>query len=300
MAALVSIIIFLRDDHPYLTDTLDAVERLEDLSQAEVLLCDASTSGLGRDIQKRSSWLGYIPKPGATMPAMKSHAIETASADIVAILDPGSVPPPDWIGNILRAFAKDSTWAAGGSVSFDAPRRSANLAAYLFEYGAFNPPVVAGPTQHDLAGNSVAYRRLALTEGCRTILDEEGFYKPLCHDRIRTLGGTIDLSALLAVRYRNDFRYAAFIARRFHYARCFGATRMRYSGPRRRIAMRVFAPIVPFLLVQRNFGKSLRSTANRELLRHAWLHLIGICFAWGAGELMGCWFGPGESCEKVY
>jgi len=299
-APLVSVIVFFREFQPYIHETLHSLERQTLFNEIEVLFPDGSPTGAPAELLERFPWLQRLSIQNGTMPVLKGRAIQAAKGDIIAILDPGAVAPADWIENIILGLKDEKVSAIGGAVIFYGGETAANKGAYLFEYSAFNPPVNAGPTKGDLAGNSVAYRRTALTEGCRDILAKEGFYKPFCHDQLRALGGQLMINSDIIIHHCTDYSFLPFSVRRGHYGRCFGASRLRHSTSKQRLLLRTFAPLVPLLLIYRNIAKTIQRPNNRKMLFQAWIPLIGICVFWGVGEWLGYWLGPGKSCEKYY
>ena len=242
----------------------------------------------------------YIAIPGGNLPALKGAAIREARGELVAVLDPSDAADPEWIDEMLAAFADPGVCAAGGAVMLSGARSAGNVAAYLFEYGAFNPPIAAGDTRGDLPGNNVAYRRSALIDTCADILASEGFNKPFFHERIRARGGRLVICPTMRVRHLTSYRFLAFGVRRFHYGRCFGAVRVRRATPARKALYRAFAPTVVPILIARHLRRALSHPGNRRLLPGAALALCGVCTFWGVGEWLGYWFGPGRSCQELY
>jgi len=214
----------------------------------EVLLADGSAGGQMAGAGERLPGGQRLALPGANLPALKGAAIRRARGELVAIIDPSDAAAPDWASEIARAFEDPSVTAAGGVVELAGSREAGNVAAYLFEYGAFNPPLVAGDTAGDLPGNNVAYRRSALVETCADLLEAEGFNKPFFHERLRQSGGRLVIWPGMRVQHLTSYRLAAFGARRFHYGRCFGAVRVRRAALLDRAKYRVGAPLVAPLL----------------------------------------------------
>jgi hypothetical protein len=297
---LVSVVVYARQALPTLAQTLTSLECQHRLAQLEVLLADGSPDGAQRSLAGRFPWLRYLPLPRANMPALKAAAIAAARAEIIAILDPVDAATPTWIDEILLGLADEQVGAVGGTVVLDGPATAANQAAYLFEYGAFNPPVQSGPTQGDLPGNNVAYRRSLLVEQCADILREEGFNKPFVHQRLRALGTALVIRPSMRVRHLSDYRFVEFVRRCCRFGRCFGATRWRRSAMGRRALYAVCAPGLPVLLMGRQLARALGHRANRRALPRAGLALLAVCASWGLGEWLGYWFGPGYSCQELY
>ena len=269
-------------------------------SDIEVIIADGSEDGSMAALAQRFPGARRVAVPGGNLPALKGAAIRQARGELVAVLDPSDAAEPDWIDEILAAFVDPGVWAVGGAVLLQRPGGSGNVAAYLFEYGAFNPPLAAGDTQGDLPGNNVAYRRSALTESCADILETEGFYKPFFHERIRARGGRLVIRPTMRVQHLTRYPLLAFGMRRFHYGRCFGASRVRRAPPARKALYRALAPAVAPMLAVRHLQRALGHPGNRRLLPGAALALCAVCAFWGAGEWLGCWFGPGRSCAELY
>lgn len=266
---------------------------------AEALLVDRFDRRKSADHGEEPPRFRHLQLPGANIPRLKEAAIRAARADVVAILDPAASAEPEWIEQLLTAFDDPGIAAVGGSVSIADAESRTSRALFLFEYGAFNLPLEAGPTEGDLPGNNVAYRRSLLLEGCAEILEEEGFNKPFCHQRIREMGGRLVLRPGMAVRHRAAAGFGPVVRARFHYGRCFGATRRRRSTRRMQLLYILGSPLVPILLVARHLRSCRSHPANRRLLAGATAHLVGICLSWGFGEWLGTWFGAGSSCREL-
>jgi glycosyltransferase involved in cell wall biosynthesis len=269
-------------------------------AQIEVIVADGSPDGCMGALVQRYPGMRRVAVPGGNLPALKAAAIRAARGEWVAILDPGDAADPDWVDEMLAAFADPGVCAVGGAVVLSNRAGAANVAAYLFEYGAFNPPIEAGDTQGDLPGNNVAYRRSALTETCADLLASDGFYKPFVHERLRARGARLAIRPAMQVRHLTSYAFLDFGVRRFHYGRCFGALRIGRASPARKVLYRIFAPAVAPLLIARHLAQAWRHAPNRRLLPDAALALCGVCAFWGVGEWLGYWFGAGQSCENLY
>ena len=293
-----SVVAFARDARETIAEALRSLAGQEGIDRAEVIVADGSSDGTTA-IVAGFPWVRHLRLPPGTMPALKGAAIREARGEIVAILDPTDAAEAGWIRAIVAGLADPSVTAVGGTVVLGGPRTGANAAAYLFEYGAFNPPVAAGATQGDLPGNNCAYRASALLDTCGDLL-AGGFWKPFFHARIRERGGQLHIHPALQVQHLTRHRLLPFGRARFHYGRCFGAMRIaRARGPLRVLYV-LAAPAVPALLFLRHVARALRHPGNRRLLPRALPALLAVCFFWGVGEMLGTWLGPGRSCARVY
>ena len=296
----VSVVVAAREPPDTTEQALLSLARQIQVAEIEVLVVDGSDDGKMEALVKRFPGFRYIALPGGNLPALKAEAIRQARGEFVAVLDPSDAAAPNWVSEILIAFADASVWAVGGSVILSGPKTASNTAAYLFEYGAFNPPIANGETLGDLPGNNVAYRRGALIDTCADILASEGFNKPFFHERIRACGGQLIIRPGMRVDHLTHYSLVDFGVRRFHYGRCFGAVRARRAPFARKILYRVFAPIVVPMLIARHLYRNVRHAENRRLLPVAGFSLCGVCAFWGIGEWLGYWFGAGRSCKELY
>jgi len=294
-----SVVVFARESVATIGEALGSLAAQTRRDRAEVLVADASEDGTAGRIAREFPWVVHLRRPGGTMPTLKAEAIRAARGELVCILDPADAAAPDWLERIDAAMREPATTAVGGAVELVGPATAADRAAYLFEYGAFEPPLEAGPTDGDLPGNNVAYRREALVDWCADLLPG-GFYKPFFHARIRARGGRLVLDPTMRVRHLTRYTWRGFGASRFHYGRCFGAMRLADARGRRRLVLAVLAPAAPPLLVVRHLRRAWGHPGNRRHLRRAAPALAGVCLLWGTGEWLGAWLGPGRSCERVY
>jgi glycosyltransferase involved in cell wall biosynthesis len=295
----VSVVVATRTPPDTMHRALASLAAQRRVAEIEVIVADGSQDGSVGEIARCFPGMRLITLPGGNLPALKGAAIRAARGELLAVLDPSDVADPDWIDEMLAAFADPGVSAVGGTVVLEGPERAGNVAAYLFEYGAFNPPIPAGDTQGDLPGNNVAYRRSVLIEGCADILAAEGFNKPFVHDRIREQGGRLVIRPAMRVGHLTNYPFMAFGVRRFHYGRCFGAVRARRAPAARKLLYRIFAPAVAPILMARHLRRSWGHPPNRRLLPGAALALCGVCAFWGVGEWLGYWFGPGRSCLEL-
>jgi glycosyltransferase involved in cell wall biosynthesis len=295
----VSVVVAARTPPAAAREALASLAAQRRAADIEVLLADGSDDGRLAALAAVLPHARHLRLPRGNLPALKGAAIREARADIVAVLDPADVADDDWVDELLAAFADPGVSAVGGAVLPPLARNAGNVGAYLFEYGAFNPPLAAGDAPGDLPGNNVAYRRRVLTEDCADLLEAEGFNKPFFHERIRERGGRLVLRPSMRVRHLTEHSFPAFAVSRFHYGRCFGAVRARRAPPSRRLLYRVFAPAVAPILAARHIRRALAHPANRRLLPRAALALCGVCAFWGVGEWLGYWAGPGRSCREL-
>lgn len=293
----VSIIIYAGNAVAPARRALESVLGQEGIADAEVFLADGSGLPEMEELARSLPEVRHLVVPPGPMPVVKGAAMAAARGALVAVLDPADEAEPGWLAGLQTAM-KNGAAAAGGGVLLHPECSVSDQAAYLFEYGAFVPPLADGPTHGDLPGNNVVYRRQALQDWCGDLL-AGGFWKPFFHQRIRGQGGVLLLTGAMVVRHRTSYRAGAVLRRFYHFGRCFGGMRPAHATPGRNLMFRLLGPLVPLVLSARHLSRAAGHPASRRLLPGAGAMLVAICWAWGVGECLGYWLGPGASCRRV-
>ena len=296
---LVSVVVFAREPLASLPACLQSLAEQEHRADMEVILADGCGPGVLDDLCADFPWVHRLELEPANMAVLKAQGIAAARGEIVAILEPRDAAGPTWVGEILTALADEGLDAVGGAVRFEGPRTATNLAAYLFNFAAFAPPF-DDRAADDLPGNNLALRRARLRETAGDLLETMGFVKPFCQARLLAAGGRMALRAAMEVRHLAASRAGPFLRQRYHHGRCFGADRIRLAPPRQALVYRLFGPAVPALLLLHQVRRAWRHPGLRPLLLPASPMLLAACLAWGLGECLGYWLGPGRSCDLLF
>jgi hypothetical protein len=296
---VISVVLIVR--HP--DDTPDAV--LWALSKqwpemaAEIILVDGRPEGSAPRAGLSPVKLIYIQSPGQNMPRLKAIGVEKARGALAAFLEPKGVPNLGWFQSLIDTHVRSGARAIGGSVIFSGRQTAFNRAAYLFEYGGFAPDEIRGGRIYALPGNNMALPRQPLSELCSDILEREGLNKPFCQKRLLDANVQIEMAPEMSVNLQTNYRYWEFIKSRYHYARCFGATRLRLASPWRWAVLVVGALLIPVLVVIKSFSR-LRGNEGVKITPTVGLATFCICLAWAYGEIIGSWFGRGGACARVF
>lgn len=293
-----SIVLIVRHPDEMPDSVLAALAKQERIGDVETVLVDGRPavvppvdgSGLVPDLLRR---------PGLNMPRLKAEGLAHATGRFVAFLEPKAIPAEGWLSAALVAICRHPDAAIGGSVSAQNGKSAADAAAYLFEYGAFNPAHLTSGATGDLPGNNMLLPREVLARTCNDILSSEGLNKPFCQNRLRDNGVKIVSVPELEVRMTTNHRTGALLASRFRYARCFGGTRAALADKGRRLVYRLGAPAVPAILLWRHFRAARNAGAYRPGPA-GYAVLAALCLAWALGEGVGAWGGPGKCCDRLY
>lgn len=294
-----SIVLIVRDPDDSPDRVVSALAGQASMDQVELIVVDGRETACNESDLSGNLNPRVIAAPGKNMPRLKAIGVEAAQGDHIAFLEPNGVPQEGWLADVQRAIHDQPDQCYGGGVTFGARETAINVAAYMFEYREFSRDRVQAQTTSILPGNNMVIPSAALRSTCSDILESEGLNKPFCQQRLIESGLTIALREGMTVIMAKEQRLFKFLARRFHYGRCFGGTRLVLSAPKQRMLYRIGAPAVSVLLLVKHIG-GLSKQDLGQMGVGSFFTLISICFAWGVGEGVGYWFGRGKSCSKLY
>lgn len=233
--------------------------------------------------------------PGTTIPQLRALAFEAATGDAVAVIEDHVLVPPDWARSLLAALATGED-VIGGSVENAATENLVDWAAFLCEYSPLIPPLPAGPVAA-ITGNNTVYRR-TLLQRYRSVWTAGGWENRL-HDAMRRDGIPLQQHPEIVVGHKMHYSVSGYMGQRYLYARAWAGDRVAGGSPLRRAGYGCAALLLPGLLWARIVRTVWRKGRHRrELIRSLPLLLLFV-MAWGAGEVVGYWFGPGDALPRV-
>ncbi len=274
---------------------LQAVTALDNV-ELEVLVVDRLGETVRGAIRERFPAVTILPVPrGTTIPEMRHLAFGEASAEAVAVIEDHVIVPPDWARRLLDGLEAGHD-VIGGPIRNAADQRLLDWSTFLCEYSACLPPLPGGPAEW-LPGNNVVYRRDLLVR-FRDVTGE-GKWENRLHDSMREGGIVLHCDADLIVDHKKHFGFLEYISQRYLYSRSYAGARVAQSGLARRLVMGMAAFALPPLLLIRTVRANLAKGVAASLVLVT-LPLVAIYVtAWGAGEVVGYWFGAGDSLSRV-
>ena len=232
---------------------------------------------------------------GLSIPALRWRGMCEATAELVAVVEDHSVPPPDWATRIIEMHEAGCDVVAGPIENASA-RTVFDWAFFLLEYADVMPPVEPG-RRAVVAGGNVSYKKSLLP------LDEDRFgalWESFLLEYLRGRGAKVRTDPGATIGHLNPFRFGEFAGWKFLYSRSFAAMRALGWGRLKRPAYAVAAccilpVLLPLRLIRTVFGKR----RNRAKLLVA-LPMIIVLIACGiAGEIAGYVVGDGGSLARV-
>jgi glycosyltransferase involved in cell wall biosynthesis len=162
------------------------------LAQADggvrIIVVFGGHSALAQELAAYVSRIDMVQYPApAALHVLRAVALVKASGEVVAILDPYSIPANDWVAAVRQTHRAHRNQAIGGPVDLDgaAKRGLLDWAIYINEYGMFLPPMEEQGMEL-LPGCNVSYKRTALFENDAP--RSPGLWKPFVIVRVVRVG----------------------------------------------------------------------------------------------------------------
>jgi hypothetical protein len=274
----------------------EALARVRERIALEVLVVDRLGAAVVSTLRARFPWVVIHEVPThTTIPQMRDAGFRRAAADVIAVIEDHVIVPPEWGERLLAALAEGHD-VVGGPIENAATQRLLDWATFLCEYSACLPPLPEGEAEW-LPGNNVAYRRDVLHR--YFAVTAQGAWENRLHDAMRADGVALICRASLLVGHKKHFGLLEYMGQRYLYSRSYAGARVQDAPALKRVVIGLAALVLPPLLLAR----ILRSLmAKRVPLARiaATAPLIAVfVVSWGIGEVVGYWFGAGDSLARV-
>ena len=279
-----------------LVGCLAALKRERESAALEVLVVNRLGDASSAAIRTEAPWVRILPVPASmAIPQMRALAFREAKSEAVAVIEDHVIVPPGWAKRLLDDLAQGRT-VVGGAVENAATGTLLDWAAFLCEYSHCLPPLPAGEAAW-LTGNNVVYRREAVAK--HLALLDAGQWENALHDALRADGVPLWCDPDLVALHKKHYTFGEYFTQRYLYARSYAGARVAGASAAKKLAMGVAAFALPPLLFARTVRRILAKGAHTEKLWPS-LPLIALfVLAWGWGEVVGYWFGAGDSLAKV-
>ena len=268
--------------------------------ELEVLLVERCGAVVRTAIASENPWVTIIPVDAReTIPEMRKRAFETATGDMVAVIEDHVIVPPGWASRMCDALHhEDGSVRAivGGSVSNAATDSIVDWAAFLCEYSHCLPPLQSGSVGW-LTGNNVVYPRDLLLQHVDSLGQDR--WENVLHDSMRDCGVRLVCYPDIGIGHKKHYTIAEYTSQRYLYARAYAGARAGREGFVRRMAYGIGALILPPVLFARVVKRVRLSGAHQRELRASRALLALFVCSWAAGEFVGAFFGGGDALERV-
>lgn len=278
-----------------LEGALRALERERAAADLEVLVVERCGPAVRSAIASAFPWAEVLPVDHSiSIPEMRALAFDAARAPSVAVIEDHVRVPAGWVNAMLDA--RRSARVVGGGVRNTATGTQLDWAAFLCEYSHLLPPLAGGESAW-VTGNNTVYDRELLREHADVIA--RGGWENLLHDAIRTGGVPLISRPDIVVDHKKHYTFGEYFSQRYLYARSYAGARVADAPLTRRMAYGLAAILLPPLLLARTVSRILQKEVPRGLAWRSVPYIAVFVLAWGAGEVIGYWFGAGDSLRKV-
>lgn len=261
----------------------------------EVLVPERCGEAVRNQLALTFPWVRVLPVPATTtIPMMRALAFDVARAPSVAVIEDHVQVRPGWARSLLSA--RQGSAIIGGGVANAATARLVDRAAFLCEYSHLLPPLDAGEVPW-VTGNNTLYDR-GLLELHREAT-HAGQWENHLHEVAKARGTSLLSHPEIIVDHKKHYTVGEYLSQRYLYARSYAGARVAGASLVRRIAWGGAALALPPVLLWRIVSRCLHKRVPRwQLWQSVPLLALFVC-GWGAGEVIGAWFGAGRSLERV-
>lgn len=279
-----------------LVGCIEALELQRKDCDLEIIVVDRLGESVQSEILRLFSDVIIISvATSTTIPEMRAAAFRQAQGNAVAVIEDHVIVPIGWAKQMLNAL-EDGVEIVGGSVENAATDNLMDWAAFLCEYSHCIPPIESGSVTW-LTGNNVIYRKKLLDE--HQEITDAGKWENYLHDTLRDEGVPLICKPEIVVGHKKHYTFSEYMSQRYLYARSYAGARVKGEALPKRIFYGLAAFILPPLLFYRIVTRIHSKNKHRTLLFKS-LPLIALfVISWGWGEVVGYWFGAGDSLAKV-
>jgi len=292
-------------DTRHLEGCLQALEQQIDPPAMEVIVtCDARLSGI-EGLQHRFPEVQFVRvenlRTARSGPSREHHdelrgiGIRRSRAPLVALLEDHGRPDHHWCAQLVKEHRQP--YAAIGGAMENGVDRPLNWAVYFSDFGRYQNPVPRGPAAY-VSDANVCYKRSALERVGDAWSDS--YNETRVHAALAARSETLWLSPDVVVwQNRLNLSLAAALQERYVWARSYAATRTAASPAARRLLLAALSPLLPPVLLWRQFKGVVRTGRNRGAFFSALPLTAMLSVAWSYGECVGYLTGRAARVSRV-
>jgi hypothetical protein len=280
-------------DTSHLEGCLEALQRQADPPAMEVLVtCDARLRGVD-ELRQRFPQVSFIAveklhtaRSGSSREhhdELRGIGIRNSQAPVVALIEDVGRPDPKWSAQLVKEHVQ--SYAAVGGAMENGIDRALNWAVYFGDFGRYQNPIPAGPSAY-VSDANVSYKREAL----QRVADAwAGSYNEArVHAALAERGEVLALSPNVVVyQHRLNLRLGPALLERYVWGRSFAAVRVASVPSLRRAVLALLCPLLPFVLLLRQFQNVQRTRRNRVAFLRALPLTALLDLVWSCGEFVG-------------
>jgi hypothetical protein len=243
------------------------------------VVCDPAVPGIEALWPRFPGVRSVTAAPRAPL-GLASRALKECRGDLILLTKDHCVPGPEWVRTMAGAQGPGRA-VVGGRVELAPGSSATDWAFYFIDFHRYAAPVTEGATS-SLTVCNVSYQRSRL-EVIRDLWDDS-FVESAVNAALEARFGSLWMEPASEVTMHRHLTLHEAIAERYAFGRLFGSSRLHTSGRGRRLALALFGPALPLLLLARMVRTALRSRANAAALTRAFVPLTMMILGRSWGE----------------
>lgn len=215
----------------------------------------------------------------------RSAALKLSRGRLVSILEDRGVPAPDWAATMLQMHEEFPDYAAIGGAVENGVNKSFNWAAFICDFGRYQPPLDDDDPEY-VSDTNICFKREPL-ESVREFWADQLFDEGQVNSALRRNGKKLLLSDKpRTLQIREPMSISNMVRERYYWGRNYGQSRVLDLSIKARLMLCLGMPILPFFLYLRHFRRQLsKGHVGRFIIASPALFFL--LLFWTMGEFMG-------------
>jgi hypothetical protein len=244
------------------------------------VVCDPAVTGI-EAVRQRFPDVRVVINIGQTSPlGLVSRALRECRGDLILLTKDHCTPGPNWVQAMANAQAPGRA-AVGGRVECTADASATDWAFYFIDFYRYAAPRAEGASR-TLTVCNASYLRSRL-ETIREVWNES-FVEATVNDALSARYGNLWLHSASEVTMHRHLALRAAVVERYRLGRLFGFSRLAGCSAKRRLALALFSPALPVLLLTRMAGAASRSRPNARAFVRSFVPLTLMVLGRSFGE----------------
>jgi hypothetical protein len=226
----------------------------------------------------------------------RAAGLSAARGQWIALTEDHARAASDWCAQIAAAHERLTYAAIGGAID-NASTEALTWAVYFSDFGRYQSPLPEGAADY-VSDVNVSYKRAPLQAVSDTW--REAYHETGVHGALLARGETLWREPTIVVTQdRGRLDPGMCLRERFAWGRLYAGKRAHEVGPAKRAALALLSPLLPPLLLGRQFANAWTRGRNRTDFLRCLPWLVVLLFAWTAGEVVGLWTGRATSTQPT-
>lgn len=247
----------------------------------EVVIATSSGEAVSRFVNESYPHVRVISvEESASIPELRSIAIEQSEGKIIVLTEDHCIPPNDWLQRIADLHSSNASAAIGGYLQNGAHDRLLDWAVFYTEYGRFLPGEKDGPVTA-LPGPNVSYKREALAG----LAIKPSFWDWSVHEALSQSGQTLWNDSQLGMVHSMHYTLGQYLLERYEYS--LNLAKMRVGREGKLLFRLLTVPCLPAVILLR----AARTVAARPTHLARFFacapYLVLFALVWTWGEFVG-------------